>query len=441
MNLPDRGISRLFILLSILVALACDDTSEIGLNINPEVDKISVRYVSLPLPATNIYFDSIRTDFSQRITAGVLDDPIFGKVKATAYSQFALSLGSSFLAGRDATLDSMVLQLQVDSYQGLDISKPQVFRVHQIADTLFSGVTYLSKFKTPIAPQVLGTGSVSLNTTDTKFLRVRLTGAIVDTLFERSKALITTSTFNNFFRGLAIVPADDNNVMIDFDPTSANTQIIMYHKLPSANRDSLRYNLRLNSDNLVRYSHLEVDRSNAKIQNLPLHQEFLSGDDIVYFHHNSGVHPVIDLSPLQHFVDTVGPVVLNRVEIEIRNNLYHPLAPNITPPSEIRYVFLRNGRINGPGTAFQPSFNIVLDDISYTGQNPNPTSHIYSASLFQSYFGTITIFSELKTRGKIDIDKLVVYPRVAGTSRRAAFHKDSFRLKVFYTRLNNSSSN
>ena len=75
MNLSVKNNILVFILF--LLYISCDESSEVGLELRENID-IEARYIDIPLTASNIYFDSVRTDLSSLIF-GQYDNPDFGK--------------------------------------------------------------------------------------------------------------------------------------------------------------------------------------------------------------------------------------------------------------------------------------------------------------------------------------------------------------------------
>jgi hypothetical protein len=432
MILLERFKSLLLFSTIVVLFIGCEGTGEVGLKLNPEAEKVDVRFASIPLKASNFYLDSTRTDFGNLLISGVFDDPIFGKTTATAYSQFGLVPGVSFLVGTDATLDSMMLNLKVAGHIGTDVSKPQTFSIYQLGDTLFTGVTYLSNMKTPVSTTLLGTGTLAVQpgSIDQVF-SMKLTGSLIDTLFQKSKTLISDATFKNFYRGLVIVPDHGNTVLVQFDPQNTNTNISMHYKVPSTQITNGIYKLIFASPTSVKYNHYDIDRTNSLIKKKVANEEFVAEDGNVYLQPATGILPVIDISPYLAFSDTIGNAVINRMEIEIGPNL----IVDFEAPTNIRYLFLKEGKINGPGAISNPGNNLVLDDNAYLSNGVTPATHIYEGGTVKKYSGTMTIFSELLTRKVLTYTKLVLLPQDVTTFRKAAFNKDAVRLKIFYTKI------
>jgi hypothetical protein len=160
-------------------------------------------------------------------------------------------------------------------------------------------------------------------------------------------------------------------------------------------------------------------------------EEFVAEDGNVYLQPATGILPVIDISPYLAFSDTIGNAVINRMEIEIGPNL----IVDFEAPTNIRYLFLKEGKINGPGAISNPGNNLVLDDNAYLSNGVTPATHIYEGGTVKKYSGTMTIFSELLTRKVLTYTKLVLLPQDVTTFRKAAFNKDAVRLKIFYTKI------
>ena len=86
MNLSAKSI--IFFLFFLLLYISCDESSEVGLELEDQNNNLEAKYIELPLATSNIYLDSVRTDYGSLIF-GQYDNPVFGKTKAIGYSQFS----------------------------------------------------------------------------------------------------------------------------------------------------------------------------------------------------------------------------------------------------------------------------------------------------------------------------------------------------------------
>ena len=433
MNLLDRNAVGGLMLSALLLFFSCEDPGEIGLSVNPDRDEIDVKLKKFTLPFKNTRTDSVRTDISGRLIAGVIDDPVYGKTFATAYTQFNLDFDGDPITAPSARLDSAVLHLAYSYWHGFDFSQPQTFRVYQLADTLFNTVTYLSHMSTDISTRLLGSATVRIIPQQDTVLSIRLTQTFASLLFDEAKLFISEATFQNELKGLAIVPDDNNSVIVGFDPFDESTRMSLYYNIPDFNIDSVEYRFEFSGDNTNRYNRLIHDRSGSILAEGQNKTVFESPDGLVHWQPATGVLPVIDFSPYKAFADSLDYLVISRAELEIGPNLLHEVYPNINPPTETRFIFIKDANIDGPGTVFDPANNTILDNNSYLTGSFNVDSHAYDEVVTQSYRGTLTIYLELLASGQIEFSEVVMLPRTISTFDQASFSKEGVKLKVFYT--------
>lgn len=437
MNLLDRNVVSGLMLSALLLFFSCEDPGEIGLTVNPDRDEIDVKLKKFTLPFKNVLNDSVRTDISGRLIAGAIDDPVFGKTVATAFTQFNLDFEGDAITSPSAELDSAVLHLAYSYWHGFDFSQPQTFNVYQLADTLFNTVTYLSHMSTDVDTRLLGSGTVTIIPEQDTVLSIRLSERFAKLLFEEARLFISEATFTNELKGLAIVPDNDNTVIVGFDPFDESTRMSLYYNLPEFNLDSLEYRFEFSADNTIRYNRLINDRSNTVLADVQNKTVFESPDGMVYWQPGTGILPVIDFSPYKEFADSLDHLVISRAEIEVGPNLLDQVYPYINPPLDTRYIFLKDGNIDGPGTVFDPANNTILDNNSYLTGSFNVDSHSYDETVTQSYRGTLTIYLELLAAGQIEFSEVALMPRTISTFNQAAFNTEGVKLKVYYTTTSN----
>ena len=101
MNLSAKSI--IFFLFFLLLYISCDESSEVGLELEDQNNNLEAKYIELPLATSNIYLDSVRTDYGSLIF-GQYDNPVFGKKKAIGYSQFSPEIISPDVVTTDLSI-------------------------------------------------------------------------------------------------------------------------------------------------------------------------------------------------------------------------------------------------------------------------------------------------------------------------------------------------
>ena len=70
---------------------ACEETGEIGINLDPERGGFVAKYVEIPLNVSVIQVDTLLTSNRERVLISRVEDPDFGFVKTNAFSRLYLS--------------------------------------------------------------------------------------------------------------------------------------------------------------------------------------------------------------------------------------------------------------------------------------------------------------------------------------------------------------
>src|SRR5690606_4340528 len=115
----------LTILSALFLLIACEEPSELPLGISPKQGIISSHYIEIPIETTQIRVDdnvrstislinSANSVFNTSTYIGKMDHPIFGQVKATAYTNIALPVVDSIPSlSAEVTATSASLHLKL----------------------------------------------------------------------------------------------------------------------------------------------------------------------------------------------------------------------------------------------------------------------------------------------------------------------------------------
>ncbi|MCF8365549.1 MAG: DUF4270 domain-containing protein, partial [Bacteroidales bacterium] len=169
---------RFFALLMILALLGsgCEnDPDQIGINIQPEADKLNVAYTdTLSVFAHSVYVDSVRSDETSRTMAGSYHDPVFGGSTVAWNLQLLLSSASLEL-GDSPVLDSMVMSMEYTSVALSgdddlvaygDTTTTQTFRIFELDETIYSDSVYYSNYEVAVKAEEIGNITFQPHPTD-----------------------------------------------------------------------------------------------------------------------------------------------------------------------------------------------------------------------------------------------------------------------------------
>jgi hypothetical protein len=156
LNFLPRVVGAKFFPLFLIAALGtgCNESSVIGLDVQPEGDLLNVGFLdSITLRSNTERIDSIRTDedfvIGSNALLGKYNDPVFGNTASSIFTQVRLTAGVSSIAfGTSPVCDSVVLSLVYDGtaslYGRMLNNRRQTINVYRLTDDLDRNRTYYS---------------------------------------------------------------------------------------------------------------------------------------------------------------------------------------------------------------------------------------------------------------------------------------------------------
>lgn len=463
MNLLDKNWYGLLILVTLTI-FSCEDAHDIGLGLDPEGLSVKVLYTEIPLEASNVRVDSIRTSNDVRLLIGKNSNPIFGTTTSTAYSRltFLTSIPSSSIYdddlvdyGQDPIVyDSIVFNLDIKKVHSNNILPTQSFEIHQVEDTLFAGAFYLSDFDIPYN-SASSEGSISFNLSEseigyladdsTYLLSFRLNDSMGEKLMEYVKdesISLNASTWYDY-KGIAIVPDPSNTALIGISPNDSTSIKIHYHiqdyyeesgVVKDSLFDSYTMDLTLGGSGLY-YSQISTDRSGSLMmaENGDYNQ-FSVNDGNIYLQPASGIFPKVDLTALTDFFNENPNIQVNRMEFAIETQENSQFYSNV---SDLRFMYVDNddgSKINSQGIiANQLLTTTILTDNGYlSGTSEVLTTNLDNTTL--TYQGIPTFFAQLVENQTLEVDHAILMPTDITTPDFSIFDEETgFRIKLYYT--------
>ncbi len=133
---------------------ACNDPAELGLELERDDEKVSLKDTTLVLPSSTIYIDSLRTDQYTNTLFGKYADNTFGEVTAVSNNQY--NAGGATLPEDSLAFKSAVLRLKVNAVRTRSVAGGETVTIYESSDTIFNSGIYLAdrtltKMGSPIA--------------------------------------------------------------------------------------------------------------------------------------------------------------------------------------------------------------------------------------------------------------------------------------------------
>ena len=275
--------------------------------------------------------DSIRTDLSIYNLLGLYNDPIFGPMSSSIYSQVVLTGVNVDFGSDTAVLDSVVLTLDYEALYG-DTASPMSINVYVLDEALSASNQYYSDQYTRFNPTPIGSLTFTPNLSDSVSLgfnsetkaphvRIKLDNTFGQNLMNADGSgrnrMTNNSTFTEFFKGIYITTVDSvgntsfmpgQGSVLSLNMNSALSTITLYYN------DSLKYDFSINSEGVkyCRYAHNYVGTDiEAHINDLPTKDTTLS-----YMSTMAGVKTKIEIPNIKN-ITSAGAVVINKAELVV----------------------------------------------------------------------------------------------------------------------------
>ncbi len=335
----------LILLLSFSIGLtSCDESSVVGLNVQPANDLLNVSYVdTTSLFTKTVKVDSMRTDESLIITAdaliGYYQDPVFGKATASLYTQLRLPTNAPSF-GTGPVIDSVILALVYDTAcYGKKLRVQQNVSVYEVTEPVllensyFSNKTLAMNTASDLAnnygfiPQPKTSITIS-NVVLKPQLRIPLNTLFWQTIIDQPSNLATNTAFQSIMKGLYITTENtpvlfsgDGNIL-HFKMADVQSKLTLYyHNTSEPLNDSLKYDLALGS--VARFSRFYHDYSPGNID-ISLAAQ-LGGspplqNDVVFIQSMAGVKTKIETPYIMNWIKS-GPIAINKAELVIKVDL------------------------------------------------------------------------------------------------------------------------
>ena len=274
-----------FLALIFFIFHSCDESSQIGLEVQPSSDKIEIFSNNFSqndsLPAFVILtesVDSLRSDETSSLLLGhIYADPVFGQNSGSFVTQIALS-ESNIDLGNNPVVDSVVMTYSYSGYYG-DLSTITGISVNYSDLDIYKDSIYYSNHQFSGSPagieDLLLDFAISPDTSTSPTLKMTLDNIIGQQILDLgNSSLLDNETFQeNFglfwFNEYSPVP----NSIIYLNPSGSNSNFTVYYHNSSSDSLSLAFALdgdatRINLFNDKPLSNLMMDPGYSYVQSM-----------------------------------------------------------------------------------------------------------------------------------------------------------------------------
>ena len=430
----------LFFVAALFAVAGCQETGEIGLDLDPERGRFVVRYAEFPLRNAVVQIDSVYSRNAANLVTGYYRHPDFGNVQAMAFARMFLNQ-NTFVRDSAAVLDSLILQIRVRYIYGGDYSQSQqLFYVHELSEVI-PDTSHFTKTSTPFFPEALAEAQFEFQEYDSEVIDTLLSIRLSDELGQRfllesldtgSQVFKDQDAFQDFFNGIAIRADEGNTTAIGADMNFPNTRLTLYYH---SDRDTLIYSFAFvafqGQFNITNYYHnITTDRSGTPLQDLPgFHQEFQPENGLTYAQAGTGLLTKVSLATVFNFMDTIESIVINRAELYIKTQ---PYEPHFTLPVGMElYITDNSNRFILSDGAFRAVRN---ED----GPGTLIMRPLYNPSTMATeYIGNISLYTQgIIERTNPDSLLLITPTNLSFYLNQLAAQQPDIRLRLHYSTIN-----
>jgi hypothetical protein len=272
--------------------------------------------------------DSLRTDGLLLNMVGLYNDPIFGPVSSSIYTQVLLT-GVDLSFGTITTLvDSAVLTLDYVGLHG-NTATSMTVNVFELDDNLDKDIDYYSSNSSAYKPTSIASLNYTPNMIPDSFdigfdtirrkshLRIKLDNTFGDAILGATPSQLSDDeSFTNFMKGFYITTSETvNNTTLSqsdgsiayFDMNSELSTLTLYYD------DTSSYSFTINTS-AEKYSYFAQNYTGTDVEAHLNNDNANKFDSLTYVSSMAGVKTKIELPTIQDLYKD-GPVVINKAEI------------------------------------------------------------------------------------------------------------------------------
>ena len=394
-----------YILLAVL--FACNDPDIIGLDLpgsarftitNDSIDNFTIKTVSE---------DSLRSDESQNLLLGQINDPIFGENKGSFCTQMLLT-NNNIDAINGIEVDSVFLTYSIsDHYGDLNESEDLEINVYRLSEDIYKDSNYYSDESFNYDPNNLVT-NYFINEGDSStssFINIQLDNSFGEIIMNETGGsnMIDNVAFLEFFKGFH-VEATASNTILYLNPIADKSRFsIYYHEIGGDTALSFDFELggdatRINMFNKKDINDISPDVNQIFIQSM------------------AGYKAEFDFTNLEEIQTKCLGKSINRVTID-----FEAFENNDYPPHEKLYLLREN---NEGKIVFLTDFTIEGEG-HFGGEFDN---NIYS-------FNITRYFVQLLTNDQYT-NKLYLVPVLgSANANRTILNKSKISINIIYTEI------
>ncbi len=345
MNLLELTKRSAFLSLFIAITffISCENPKDIGLTSqqNPN-NQIGVSFEEdFDLQPKITLLDSFQTSSSLTMLVGKYSDPFFGTITSQAFVDVGPNLATDStinLVGTDRVFKSLTLSLRINYSYGADITQDntsQTINLYELKDTLVTRIYTNNDVVEYDATRLVGSATfVPKTIVNDNESEVEITITDQDYIQRffniTNKGKTTTEEFRNAVKGLAVIPASTNTMMLGFTRTLTRLEMKYTGEVSTGSQENTY------SVSFLRnaFNNIQAENRSGELASLTTTNREVTGGNVLYAQAGVGIATKIDLVDVLK-LNSLGAVSINQAElvfspkIETVNDAVFPIADNL----------------------------------------------------------------------------------------------------------------
>lgn len=336
------------ILLLAIVLFSCTDTNELGLEVLPTDDLISVKELIIQDDITAFtYSEDNLISSGGTSLIGSFNDPNFGDTDIDFAAQYRLVSYPNF--GTNTVVDSVRLYLYYRSVYG-DTLTEQNFKVYELSSSLDPATDYTQDIdlKSMSYEELLGEVShipkleIDTLTGDTAYqsIVIPINNSLGDKLVNTdSTILINNDSLLTIFKGLFVetekAESGDGSILT-LSTASTSRLVVFYNNDENTEADTL-YTSFIITDNSARVNSISHDYSGTPFE--PNLNQQVVQDENIYVQPTGGLKTLVLIENLESWRDSLN-IGINKAELVFQTDTIASDIENFAPPSQLLFTFI-----------------------------------------------------------------------------------------------------
>ena len=393
-----------YLILIVVCLLSCSEPSIIGLEVQPDSEKITISSNSSNLIDFNNESEESLINNASLNLLGELEDSYFLKNKASFITQILLP-ESNLTLEENLTVDSVILSYNYSNYYGnLDgISSIEVRKIEQ--DVYSDSIYYSNDFSYDDFAQLLNIAEdyyISFDSLN-PLVRIKINNDIGQQILALGNTILSNNNdFLDDFKGL-FVSAQAQNTILYLNPLATNSNFSIY------------YHNDLDSANTLSFQ-LDGNAARTNVFEKVISNDILNNKENIYIESMSGYKCNISFTNLDTLQKILAGKVVNQaiMSFELDNNL---MINDIIPHSQLHLA-----RLDSDGNIIDLTDYLIEGSSFFGGRLEN---NIYN-------FNITRYFHELLFNGT-HTNQLYLLDKSANSNANRSIIKKEVELNIIYS--------